>query len=68
MPREIGPISEDGQIFIVDNGHHRNSYRAVVLGIETLKNASGKLKRFRTQDSATKAAIKVWHKLQAEKK
>lgn len=61
-------ISEDGQILVCDNGHHRNSYRAVVLGHGTLQNEAGETKRFRSQDGATKAAIKVWRKLQAEKK
>lgn len=60
-------ISEDGQIFVADNGHHRNSYRAVVLGHGTLQNGAGKTKRFRSQDGAAKAAIKVWRKLQEKK-
>lgn len=60
-------ISEDGQIFVADNGHHRNSYRAAVIGCGTLQNAAGKTKRFRSQEAATKAAIKVWRKRQGQK-
>jgi hypothetical protein len=54
-------ISEDGQIFVADNGHHRHSYGAAVIGHGPLKNdKTGKSIRFRSQMAATKAAVKVW--------
>lgn len=61
-------ISEDGQIFVSDNGYHRDSYGSAVIGHGAIKNEAGRSKRFRSEEAATKAAIKVWRKLQAAKK
>lgn len=57
-------ISEDGQILVSDNGHHRSTYSAIVLGCGWLRNANGAVIRFRTQEAATKAAVKKWRELQ----
>ena len=61
-------ISEDGQI--ITASHTRGStYEAAVIGRGYLRGPDGKkTKRFRSQDAAARAAIKVWRKLQAEKK
>lgn len=60
-------ISEDGQIIVSSHGQHRSTYGASVLGHGALQRA-GKSIRFRTQEGAARAAIKVWRKLKAEKK
>lgn len=59
-------ISEDGQIYVADNGRHRSSYGASVIGHGPLKNdKTGKSIRFHTQMAATKAAVKKWKELRA---
>lgn len=60
-------ISEDGQIWVADNGHHRSTYGASVIGHGPLVNAAGKSIRFHTQQGAAEAAIKVWRKMQERK-
>lgn len=61
-------ISEDGQIMTA--AHHRAStYEAAVIGHGYLRGPDGKkTKRFRTQDAAALAAIKVWRKMHEGKK
>lgn len=54
-------ISNDGQIYVADNGHHRSSWGASVVGHGPLKNEkTGKPVRFHSQMAATKAAVKKW--------
>lgn len=59
-------ISEDGQIITSSHGWRRSTYGASVIGHGALQRA-GKAIRFRTEEGAAKAAIKVWRKLQEKK-
>jgi hypothetical protein len=52
-------ISEDGQIF-VQRRHRRQTYFAAVIGVGDLKNPSGRLKSFRTEEAAMRAGIKAF--------
>lgn len=57
-------ISEDGQILISDNGYHRSTYGASIIGHGQLKNEkTSKAIRFHTQQAATVAAVKKWKEL-----
>lgn len=59
-------ISENGQIWVADNGFHRSTYGASIVGHGQLKNEkTGKPTRFHTQEGALTAAVKKWKELQA---
>ena len=57
-------ISEDGQI-MTQPRRNFGSYMAAVIGVGTLKNKAGNIKRFRTEDAAAREAVKVWRRLKA---
>lgn len=61
-------ISEDGQIMVRDNGHHRSTYYAAITGHGPLTNAAGATIRFRTQEAATRAAVKKFKELKPNEK
>ena len=56
-------ISEDGQIMTSAIGGDASTYEAAVIGHGRLLGKSGKVKRFRTQDAAASAAVKVFRAL-----
>lgn len=60
-------ISEDGQIMTSAIGGDASTYEAAVIGHGHLLGKSGKVKRFRTQDAAARAAIKVFRALKPSK-
>lgn len=53
-------ISEDGQIITISARSHSSTYTASVIGYGPILGADGNPKRFRTQDAAALAAIKIW--------
>lgn len=61
-------ISEDGQIITASSRRSSSTYTAAVIGHGMLNGEGGKPKRFRSQDAAARAAIKIWRKLQKPKK
>lgn len=60
-------ISEDGQIWVADNGNHRSTYGASICGYGQLKSEkTGQPTRFHTEESALKAAVKKWKELRGK--
>ena len=57
-------ISADGQIIVQDNGHHRSTYNAAIIGHGPLLSRSGRPTRFLTQGAAMRAAVKKWKALE----
>lgn len=59
-------ISEGGQIMVWSGNTHRDgapTYFASVIDHGPVKNESGNPKRFRSEDAACRAAVKIWRSM-----
>lgn len=59
-------ISEDGQIITRETSTRATTYTASVIGHGVIRNKTGNVKRFITQDAAAHAGVALWRKLQVK--